>query len=43
MPDPKSYNGDILCRPSRFLDDFPKETVETWNVGNEWVAEDDPF
>jgi hypothetical protein len=26
-----------------FLDDFPKEMVETWNVGNEWAAEDDPF
>ena len=42
MLNPKSYTGDILCRPSRFLDDFPKEMVETWNVGNEW-AEDDPF
>jgi DNA helicase-2/ATP-dependent DNA helicase PcrA len=43
MLNPKSYTGDILCRPSRFLDDFPKEMVETWNVGNEWAAEDDPF
>jgi DNA helicase-2/ATP-dependent DNA helicase PcrA len=42
MLNPKSYTGDILCRPSRFLDDFPKEMVETWNVGNEW-HEDDPF
>jgi len=42
MLNPKSYTGDILCRPSRFLDDFPKELVETWNVGNEWT-EDDPF
>ena len=42
MLNPKSYTGDILCRPSRFLDDFPKELVETWNVGNEW-SEADPF
>lgn len=42
MLNPKSYTGDILCRPSRFLDDFPKELVETWNVGDEW-SEDDPF
>jgi DNA helicase-2/ATP-dependent DNA helicase PcrA len=42
MMNPKSYTGDILCRPSRFLDDFPKELVEIWNVGNEWV-DDDPF
>ena len=42
MLNPKSYTGDILCRPSRFLDDFPKEMVETWNVGNEW-SDDDPF
>ncbi|MEP2774514.1 MAG: ATP-dependent helicase [Luteolibacter sp.] len=43
MLNPKSYTGDILCRPSRFLDDFPKEMVEEWNVGNEWVSDDDPF
>lgn len=42
MLNPKSYSGDVLCRPSRFLDDFPKEMVEEWNVGNEW-GEDDPF
>lgn len=43
MLNPKSYTGDILCRPSRFLDDFPKEMVEEWNVGNEWSSDDDPF
>ena len=42
MQNPKSYTGDVRCRPSRFLDDFPKEMVEEWNVGNEWT-EDDPF
>ena len=25
---PKSYTGDIICRPSRFLEDFPFELVE---------------
>lgn len=43
MMNPKSYTGDILCTPSRFLDDFPKELVEVWNVGNEWSDDDDPF
>jgi len=42
MMNPKSYTGDVLCRPSRFLDDFPKHLVEVWNVGNEWV-DDEPF
>lgn len=42
MMNPKSYSGDILCRPSRFLEDFPKELVETWDVGSEW-SDDDPF
>jgi DNA helicase-2/ATP-dependent DNA helicase PcrA len=42
MMNPKSYTGDILCRPSRFLDDFPRGLVEEWNVGNEW-GEDQPF
>jgi DNA helicase II / ATP-dependent DNA helicase PcrA len=43
MLNPKSYTGDVLCRPSRFLNDFPKEMVEEWSVGNEWVDHDDPF
>ncbi|QTN34323.1 ATP-dependent helicase [Akkermansiaceae bacterium] len=43
MLNPKSYTGDILCRPSRFLNDFPKEMVEEWNVGSEWVGDDNPF
>jgi hypothetical protein len=42
MMNPKSYTGDVLCRPSRFLEDFPKHLVEVWNVGNEWV-DDEPF
>jgi hypothetical protein len=44
MMNSKSYSGDIICRPSRFLKDFPIELVEEWNVGNSdpW-ADDEPF
>ena len=28
MMNPKSYTGDILCQPSRFLADFPANLVE---------------
>ncbi|MEO7100058.1 MAG: ATP-dependent helicase [Luteolibacter sp.] len=44
MMNPKSYTGDIICRPSRFLEDFPTEMVEEWNVGNSdpW-SDDEPF
>lgn len=42
MMNPKSYTGDVFCRPSRFLEDFPSDLVETWSVGNEW-GEDEPF
>ncbi len=44
MMNPKSYTGDIICRPSRFLEDFPVELVEEWNVGNSdpW-ADDEAF
>jgi hypothetical protein len=31
---PKSYSGDVICRPSRFLEDFPTDMVEEWQVGN---------
>lgn len=30
---PRSYTGDIIQRPSRFLDDCPQEMMEEWNVG----------
>lgn len=43
LPYPKSRTGGMLCRPSRFLGDFPKEMVETRNVGNELSSDDDPF
>ena len=38
MMNPKSYSGDVVCRPSSFLDDFPPELVEEWDVGD-----DDPW
>jgi len=28
-----SHNGDVLQRPSRFLDELPDELMEEWNVG----------
>lgn len=43
MLNPKSYTGDILCRPSRFLDDFPRELVEEWNIHQESFSDEDPF
>ncbi len=44
MTNPKSYSGDVLCRPSRFLEDFPAELVEEWQVGGSdpW-SDDEPF
>ena len=44
MMNPKSYTGDVICRPSRFLEDFPAELVEEWSVGNDdaW-SDDEPF
>ncbi len=44
MMNPKSYTGDVICRPSTFLEDFPPEMVEEWNVGSDdpW-GEDEPF
>ena len=43
MMNPKSYSGDILCRPSRFLDDFPQDLVEEWDVGPGDPWGDEPF
>lgn len=31
---PRSYSGEILQTPSRFLDDCPKEMMEEWRVGS---------
>ena len=44
MTNPKSYSGDVICRPSAFLDDFPADLVEEWDVtgGDPW-GEDTPF
>ena len=33
---PKSYTGDIITRPSRFLEDCPEEMLETWEIGSAW-------
>jgi DNA helicase-2/ATP-dependent DNA helicase PcrA len=44
MMNPKSYSGDVICRPSGFLDEFPSELVEPWRVssGDEW-SDNEPF
>jgi DNA helicase II / ATP-dependent DNA helicase PcrA len=43
MMNPKSYTGDVICRPSQFLEDFPADLVEEWDVGNSdpWHEGDD--
>jgi DNA helicase-2/ATP-dependent DNA helicase PcrA len=34
---PKSYSGEVIQRPSRFLDDCPAELIEEWRVdGGGW-------
>jgi DNA helicase-2/ATP-dependent DNA helicase PcrA len=33
---PKSYSGEVILRPSRFLDDCPAELLEEWRVGGGW-------
>ena len=44
MTNPKSYSGDVICRPSSFLDDFPPELVEEWDVnGDDPWGDDAPF
>jgi DNA helicase-2/ATP-dependent DNA helicase PcrA len=49
MSNPKSYSGDVMCSPSRFLSDFPATLVEEWNVGcpdawgNDDWSDDSPF
>lgn len=30
---PRSYTGDVMQRPSRFLDDCPAEMMEEWRIG----------
>jgi len=36
MMNPKSYSGDVFQNPSRFLDDFPSELVEEWQISGGW-------
>jgi len=33
---PKSYTGDVIQRPSRFLDECPPDMMEMWEVGSSW-------
>ena len=35
MTNPKSYTGDYMTRPSRFLDAIPTEMTEEWNVSSD--------
>jgi len=47
MINPKSYRGELIQTPSRFLEDFPRELVEEWNVSStatsNWADDDYPF
>ena len=46
MINPKSYRGELIQTPSRFLEDFPRDLVEEWNVSNSpssWEDDDYPF
>lgn len=40
MLNPKSYTGDMVMRPSRFLSDFPSELVDEWKIQSEWEDDD---
>jgi DNA helicase-2/ATP-dependent DNA helicase PcrA len=40
LVNPKSYSGDVIQRPSRFLEDFPREMVEEWKVRSSWEEPD---
>jgi len=44
MCNPRSYSGEFYLRPSRFLNDFPKNLIEEWRVrGNDGWGDDEPF
>jgi DNA helicase-2/ATP-dependent DNA helicase PcrA len=44
MINPKSYTGDVIQRPSRFLDDCPADMMEEWRVNSGWGGEEEePF
>jgi DNA helicase-2/ATP-dependent DNA helicase PcrA len=40
---PKSYSGDVFCRPSQFFDDFSGDLIESWEVGDRGFSDDVPF
>ncbi|MCB1088676.1 MAG: ATP-dependent helicase, partial [Verrucomicrobiae bacterium] len=33
---PASHSGEVLQRPSRFLEDIPADLMEEWRVGGGW-------
>lgn len=33
---PKSYTGEFVLRPSRFLEEVPDSMMENWQVGPQW-------
>ncbi len=33
---PNAHNGEVLQRPSRFLEEIPSDLVEEWRVGTGW-------
>lgn len=43
LTNPKSYTDEVICQPSRFLDDFPPAMVEEWDVGGAGWDDDGPF
>jgi DNA helicase-2/ATP-dependent DNA helicase PcrA len=44
MFNPKAYSGDVIQRPSRFLDDCPADMLEEWKVASDpWGDDDVPF
>lgn len=43
LTNPKSYNGEYMCSPSRFLGDFDPDRVEEWDVGGGGWGDDEPF
>jgi len=36
MSNPRSFTGEVFQNPSRFLDDFPPELVEEWQITGGW-------
>jgi DNA helicase-2/ATP-dependent DNA helicase PcrA len=43
MLNPKCYSGDVVQRPSRFLDACPLEMMDEWNISTVDLEEDDDY